>query len=82
VRNYGADLTACRITLRDVLDPVGVGHIAAEVTAIEPGSRTVATSCGTRAYDRLVIALGSRVVKPQSPVFVRSASTLTPTMAQ
>jgi NADH:ubiquinone reductase (H+-translocating) len=65
-----------------VLDPVGVGHIAAEVTAIEPGSRTVATSCGTRAYDRLVIALGSRVVKPQSPVFVRSASTLTPTMAQ
>ena len=67
VRNYEADLTACRIPLRDVLDPVGVGHIAADVTAIDPGSCTVATSLGTRAYDRLVMALGSRVVKPDVP---------------
>ena len=52
VRNYEADLTACRIPLRDVLDPVGVGHITADVTAIDPGSCTVATSLGTRAYDR------------------------------
>ncbi len=64
VRNYEADLTACRIPLEDVLDPVGVGHVAADVTAIDPGARTVVTSLGTRAYDRLVIALGSRVVKP------------------
>ena len=32
VRNYEADLSACRIPLRDLLDPAGVGHIAAEVT--------------------------------------------------
>ncbi|BBX48032.1 NAD(P)/FAD-dependent oxidoreductase [Mycobacterium cookii] len=67
VRNYEADLTACRIALRDVLDPVGVEHVAAEVTAIDPVSRTVSTTLGTRGYDRLVVALGSRVVKPDVP---------------
>ena len=50
-----------------MLDPVGVGHITADVTAIDPGSCTVATSLGTRAYDRLVMALGSRVVEPDVP---------------
>ena len=44
VRNYEADLTPCRIPLRDVLDPAGVGHIASDVTAIDPISHTVATS--------------------------------------
>jgi len=67
VRNYEADLTPCRIPLRDVLDPAGVGHIAADVTAIDPISHTVATSNGTHGYDRLVIALGSQVVKPDIP---------------
>jgi NADH dehydrogenase len=67
VRNYESDLTRCRIPLRDVLDPVGVGHITAEVTAIDPMSRTVKTSAGSHAYDRLVVALGSQVVKPDIP---------------
>jgi NADH dehydrogenase len=67
VRNYESDLTPCRIPLRDVLDPAGVGHITADVTAIDPASRTVTTSLGTHAYDRLVVALGSRVVKPDIP---------------
>jgi len=68
VRNYEADLTTpCRIPLRDVLDPAGVGHIAADVTAIDPISHTVATSLGTHGYDRLVIALGSQVVKSDIP---------------
>ncbi|MFC0454919.1 NAD(P)/FAD-dependent oxidoreductase [Rhodococcus jostii] len=71
VRNYEADLSACRIPLSDVLDPVGVGHITAEVTAIDPAARTVTvTSHGapsTQRYDRLVMALGSRVAKPEIP---------------
>jgi NADH:ubiquinone reductase (H+-translocating) len=67
VRNYEADLTPCRISLRDLLDPVGVGHLAADVRAIDPSSRTVTTSLGARCYDRLVIALGSQVVKPGIP---------------
>src|SRR5262245_21731878 len=59
VRIYESDLTQCRIALRDLLDPVGVGHVTADVTAIDPGSHTVTTSVGTHAYDRLVVALGS-----------------------
>jgi NADH dehydrogenase len=67
VRNYEADLTPCRIPLADVLDPAGVVHIAADVTAIDPAARTVTTSVGTHTYDRLVVALGSQVVKPDIP---------------
>jgi NADH:ubiquinone reductase (H+-translocating) len=69
VRNYEADLSACRIPLSDLLDPVGVGHIAAEVTAIDTAARRVTVSGhrGTYSYDRLVMALGSRVAKPDLP---------------
>ncbi|MFC9363272.1 NAD(P)/FAD-dependent oxidoreductase [Rhodococcus sp. NPDC057014] len=73
VRNYEADLSACRIPLSDLLDPVGVGHIAAEVTAIDTAARTVTVTVsgdgagGTQRYDRLVLALGSRVAKPDIP---------------
>ncbi len=68
VRNYEADLTACRIPLTEVLDPAGIAHIAAEVTTIDTEARTVATSTGkTYSYDRLVLAAGSRVVKPDLP---------------
>jgi NADH:ubiquinone reductase (H+-translocating) len=68
VRNYEADLSACRIPLADVLDPAGVAHIATEVTAIETDANTVSTSSGvTYGYDRLVLAAGSHVVKPDIP---------------
>jgi NADH dehydrogenase FAD-containing subunit len=68
VRNYEADLSACRIPLADLLDPAGVTHLATEVTAIDPGARTVTTSGGvTHGYDRLVLASGSHVLKPDIP---------------
>jgi NADH dehydrogenase len=67
VRNYEADLTDCRIPLQEVLDPAGIGHITADVTAIDSASHTVTTTVGTHSYDRLVVALGSRVVKPDIP---------------
>jgi NADH dehydrogenase len=67
VRNYEADLTPCRIPLRDVLDPAGVQHITADVTAIDPISHTVTTSVGTLGYDRLIVALGSQIAKPDIP---------------
>ncbi len=71
VRNYEADLSACRIPLGDVLDPADVGHIAAEVTAIDTEMHTVTVSDhgtpGTQRYDRLVMALGSRVAEPDIP---------------
>ena len=68
VRNYETDLTACRIPLTEVLDPAGIAHVAAEVTTIDTEARTVATWTGkTFSYDRLVLAAGSRVVKPDLP---------------
>lgn len=68
VRNYEADLSASRIPLSDVLDPAGVGHIAADVTAIDTAARTVTVSDhGTQRYDRVVVALGSRVATPDIP---------------
>jgi NADH:ubiquinone reductase (H+-translocating) len=70
VRNYESDLTPCRIPLRGVLDPAGVGHITADVTALDPTLRTVITSVGVQAYDRLVVALGSQVAKPDVPGLV------------
>jgi NADH:ubiquinone reductase (H+-translocating) len=68
VRNYEADLSDCRIPLADVLDPVGIAHIATEVTAIDTHARIVGTAGGvTHRYDRLVLAAGSQVVKPAVP---------------
>ncbi len=68
VRNYEDDLSACRIPLAELLDPVGVGHVTAEVTRIDSDARTVTTSTGaTYGYDRLVLATGSRVNKPDLP---------------
>ena len=68
VRNYEADLSACRVPLADLLDPVGIAHVAAEVIAIDTDTRTLTTSAGaTYGYDRLVLASGSQVVKPAVP---------------
>ena len=67
VRNYEADLADCRIPLPEVLDPPGIGHLTADVTAIDAASHTVTSTLGTHSYDRLVVALGSRVVKPDIP---------------
>jgi NADH dehydrogenase len=68
VRNYEADLSPCRIPLQDLLDPVGIGHITATVTGIDASAATVNTSDGaTLGYDRLVLALGSSVAKPNLP---------------
>ena len=68
VRNYEADLTPCRIPLSQLLGPAGVGHVTAEVTGINPAAATVGTAAGaTLGYDRLVLAAGSRVAKPDIP---------------
>jgi NADH dehydrogenase len=68
VRNYETDLSACRIPLADLLDPVGVAHVATEVTAIDTEAGTVTTSgAATYGYDRLVLASGSRVLLPAVP---------------
>jgi NADH:ubiquinone reductase (H+-translocating) len=71
VRNYETDLTGCRIPLEELLDPVGVGHVVANVTAIDAGARIVTAQQDGRAlvigYDRLVLAAGSQVARPDVP---------------
>ncbi|MDE5446570.1 FAD-dependent oxidoreductase [Bradyrhizobium sp. CSA207] len=71
VRNYEVDLSEVVIPLPQLLDPVGVSHSIGEVEAIDPARREIAlvTSSGeeTLAYDRLVFALGSEVMRPGIP---------------
>lgn len=65
VRNYEADLSPCRIPLPQLLDPVGVRHVSADVTGIDTAAARVRTAAGeSLSYDRLVLAVGSSVVKP------------------
>jgi NADH:ubiquinone reductase (H+-translocating) len=69
VRNYEAELDGTRIPLDDILRPIDVRRVEAEVTDIDPARRRVILSGGAEPlpYDRLVFALGSRLVRPPIP---------------
>jgi NADH dehydrogenase len=73
VRNYESDLTEVRVPLDDVLGPVGVRRMEGEVSSIDlPGQTVAVTSASgqqTLSYDRLVVALGSQLVRPHVPGF-------------
>jgi NADH:ubiquinone reductase (H+-translocating) len=71
VRNYEVDLSEAAIPLAELLDPIGVHHRVGEVQAIDPAKQQVivATRGGrqTLDYDRLVLTLGSELVRPAIP---------------
>lgn len=71
VRNYEVDLSDVAIPLADLLDPIGVKHIVAEVQTVDPIARQVmiVTAGGQQCltYDRLVLTLGSELVRPPIP---------------
>ncbi|MBV6306889.1 NAD(P)/FAD-dependent oxidoreductase [Candidimonas humi] len=71
VRNYEADLDVTRVPLGEVLDPAGVRWIVGAVQDIDTAAREVEVQeNGARRklrYDRLVLALGSRLVHPPIP---------------
>ncbi|QHP72742.1 NAD(P)/FAD-dependent oxidoreductase [Bradyrhizobium sp. LCT2] len=71
VRNYEVDLSEVALPLGQLLDPIGVTHGLGEVEAIDPARREISlvTSDGeeTLGYDRLVLALGSEVTRPDIP---------------
>src|SRR5215475_10958573 len=71
VRNYEVDLSEAAIPLAGLLDPIGVKHVLGEVRAIDVAGRqvTVKTAQGEQdfAYDRLVLTLGSELVRPPIP---------------
>jgi NADH dehydrogenase len=71
VRNYEADLSDVCVPLETVLAPIGVRVALGDVTAIDTTARQVrvAAAAGgqTLPYDRLVLALGSELVRPPVP---------------
>jgi NADH dehydrogenase len=71
-RLYESDPQTMRVALDRVLGPIGVRRVAAVVTGIDTENRQVTAVTrdgGTAAlgYDRLVLAAGSRVVRPDVP---------------
>lgn len=71
VRNYEVDLSEVVLPLAQLLDPIGVTHGLGEVEAIDPGRREISLGKSrgdeTLGYDRLVLALGSEVMRPDIP---------------
>ena len=71
VRNYEIDLDNVAIPLGEVLDPIGISHLTAEVQTIDVAKQQVVVATGgdseILAYDRLVLALGSELVRPDIP---------------
>ena len=71
VRNYETDLSDVRVPLDDVLGPIGVEFALGEVTGIDCDRHEIACRDGGHdfalGYDRLVVALGSELVRPPIP---------------
>ena len=69
VRNYESDVGVTLVPLADVLDPIDVKHMTADVESIDIRERKVTCRTGGAAralnYDRLVFALGSRLASQQ-----------------
>jgi NADH dehydrogenase len=65
-RLYESDLAGVRVPLAGVLDPLGVVHHRAHVTAIDAADRRVVLDDGTELrYGQLVLAAGSRLALPE-----------------
>ncbi len=68
VRNYEAELGDTRLPLDDILRAIGVSRVEADVTELDFTNRRVLFSDAEPvSYDRLVFALGSRLVRPPIP---------------
>ena len=71
VRNYEPDLTSVRVPLDDVLGPIGVARVEGEVASIDLVGQTVMVNTESKPrvlpYDRLVLALGSQLPRPNIP---------------
>jgi len=77
VRNYEVDLSEIALPLSQMLDPAGVAHRLGDVEAVDAAKGTVTIAQnGAReiiGYDRLVLALGSELPRPNIPGFAQYA---------
>ncbi len=68
VRMYETDLSDVRVPLADVLEPIGVELVLGDVAGLDAGAHQVPLTDGRALpYDRLVLALGSRLVPAPIP---------------
>ena len=78
VRNYEADIDPTLVPLADVLDPIGVRHIVADVTDINVSERKIACTIdgasNLLAYERLVSRLAAASLSHPFPVLRRMPS--------
>lgn len=86
VRNYEPDLADVRVPLDDVLGPIGVERIEADVLRIDAGRaqvhvRTAQGAIAALGYDRLVVALGSVLARPPLPGLAEHAFDVDTTVA-
>jgi NADH dehydrogenase len=64
-RLYEPEPELAMVELSRILDPIGVEHLRAWVSAIDTDRRVVVAGGEEIAYDRLVLAAGSKLVRPQ-----------------
>ncbi|MFI7109653.1 NAD(P)/FAD-dependent oxidoreductase [Nonomuraea sp. NPDC050227] len=64
-RLYEPEPDLAKVELRRILGPIGVRHLRASVSTIDTGRRTVVADGREIGYDRLVLAAGSRLVRPR-----------------
>ncbi len=64
-RLYEPEPDLAKVELSRVLEPIGVEHLRASVSTIDPERRVVVADGEDIHYDRLVLAAGSKLVQPQ-----------------
>ncbi|MEV4352901.1 FAD-dependent oxidoreductase [Nonomuraea sp. NPDC049625] len=64
-RLYEPEPDLAKVELGRVLGPIGVEHLRASVSTIDTGRRVVVADGREIGYDRLVLAAGSRLVRPE-----------------
>ncbi|MET9248185.1 FAD-dependent oxidoreductase [Nonomuraea sp. NPDC003709] len=64
-RLYEPELDLAKVELGRVLGPIGVEHLRASVSTIDAGRRVVVADGREIGYDRLVLAAGSKLVRPE-----------------
>ena len=77
VRNYEPDITDARVPLEKILSPVGINLAIGNVREVNVKSHTVTieTTTDTQClgYDRLILAIGSILNRPQIPGLVKNS---------
>jgi NADH:ubiquinone reductase (H+-translocating) len=64
-RLYEREPELAAVELSRIFEPIGVEHVRSTVTAIDTGRRVVVADGEDVAYDRLVLATGSKLIQPR-----------------